>query len=172
MNNNKAEEKIIRRLYSEDVMQISQSLNEISEHGNSSYIPMLADVLNQVEDITIKNKIVKILSEIKHTDAVPELVKAIENEKLAHIQETLVSVCWKNGLDFTNYFDTFIDIVINGEYMNAFEAFTVIENSEGTLSSTSAQEYINKLNSSIDRATTDRAILIKHLLDFLPQIVK
>ncbi|MDA3817010.1 MAG: HEAT repeat domain-containing protein [Prolixibacteraceae bacterium] len=172
MDNKKVNDSIIKKLYSNDSTQVSNALDDIKLNGNSNYIPILVDVLHKNENQETIDKILKILSEIKHTDAVPELIKAIENEKYANIHEMLVRVCWENGLDFTNNFSTFIDILINGDYMTAFEAFTVIENSEGTLSETSADEYINSLNKEIENVPKDRATLIKHTIEFLPSLVK
>lgn len=168
--NKKTDDTIIKRLYSDNLTQINLALDAISEHGNSAYISMLIDVLNQSADEMVQERILKILSEIKHSDAVPELIKAIENEKYLSIQESLLRVCWENGLDFSNYFETLINIVINGAYMNAFEAFTIIENNDGIISSTSAQEHLNKLNEALENASTDRAVLINHVIDYLPHI--
>ncbi|MCF8362016.1 MAG: hypothetical protein K9G70_05270 [Prolixibacteraceae bacterium] len=172
MDNKKVNDSIIKKLYSNDSTQVSNALDDIKLNGNSNYIPILVDLLHKNENQEANDKILKILSEIKHTDAVPELINAIENEKYTSIHELLVRVCWENGLDFTNYFSTFIDILITGDYMTAFEAFTVIENSEGTLSETSADEYINLLNKEIENVPTDRATLIKHTIEFLPSLVK
>jgi len=172
MDNKKIDDNIIQNLYSNSSIQINNALDEIKLNGNSNYIPILVDFLHENENQDTVNKIVTILSEIKHTDAVPELIKAIENDKYANIQEILVRACWENGLDFTNYLSPFIDILINGDYMTAFEAYTVIINSEGTISETSAEEYINLLNKEIENVPSDRATLIKHTIDFLPSMVK
>jgi hypothetical protein len=172
MDNKKVKNNIIQELYANDSTKINHALDEIKQNGNSNYIPLLIDLLHKNEDQVIVDKILKILSEIKHTDAVPELIKAIENEKYASIQEMLVRICWENGLDFTNHFSTFIDILINGDYMTAFEAFTVIENSKGEISSTSADEYISTLSERINDVPADRATLINHTIEFIPTLVK
>jgi hypothetical protein len=172
MDSKKVDNNIIQELYANDSTIINHALDEIKQNGNSNYIPILVELLHKNEEQVIVDKILKILSEIKHTDAVPELIKAIENEKYSSIQEMLVRVCWENGLDFTNHISTFIDILINGDYMTAFEAFTVIENSEGKISRTSADEYINTLNEKINDVPADRATLINHTIEYIPALVK
>ncbi len=37
---------------------------------------------------------------------------------------------WQNGLDFKNHLPLFADLMIEGDWETAFEAFTVIENME------------------------------------------
>ena len=133
---------------------------------------MLIDTLNNNNNDDIQNKNVKLLSEIKHKDAVTELVKAIENDKYLKIQRSLISACWENGLDYTPYLSTFIQLLINGDYMTAFEAFTVIENSEGTLSETSMNEYLQQLRSALNNANDERKHLIHQIIQYLPSLLK
>lgn len=163
---------IIKRLYANNTAQTISAIEEISQSGNSQYIPMLIDTLNNSNNVDIQNKIVKLLSEIKHKDAVEELVKAIENDKYLKIQRALISACWENGLDYTPYLSTFIQLLINGDYMTAFEAFTVIENSEGMLSQTSMNEYLQQLRSALDGANDERKHLIHQIIQYLPSLLK
>lgn len=172
MTENKINEKLVEHLYSNNTTLANQALNEIGETGNSHYIPMLIDVLHSHDDDEIREKVINILSEVKHTDAVPLLVKAIETDKYSNIKETLVRICWENGLDYTNYFSTFVDLLIHGEYMVAFEAFTVIENSEGHISEASAIEYMNRLKDSLSDTTEDRQTLIHGIIQFLPSLIR
>lgn len=172
MVQNKVNDQLVKQLYSDNATLIEQALIEISETGNSNYIPMLIDVLHFQDNDEIKEKVITILSEIKHTDAVPKFIEAIEDKKYAEIKEKLVRACWENGLDFTNYFSTFIDLLINGEYMVAFEAYTVIENTEGHLSETSTDEYLHRLKVALPHASIDRQTLIHEIVQFLPSLIK
>lgn len=172
MTNNKLNDQLLKKLFSANESDILFALNEIQEKGNSAYIPSLIEILNTSENQAVKNNTTTILSELKHTDAVPVLIKYIEDEKYSSIQETLVRICWENGLDFTNYFSTFVDLLIKGDYMVAFEAYTVIESTEGTISATSAKELIGTLKEALPTATSERQTLIDHIINFLPEIIK
>lgn len=163
---------ILKNLYSNTELLVLKAIDEISENGNSDYLPALIDILNSHKSDTVKNNIIKILSEVKQTNAVPIIINAIENPKLSNIKETLVRVCWENGLDYTNYFSTFIDLLINGDYMTAFEAYTVIDSTEGTISKTSSQQYIEQLKDALPSVGEERQTLIHHIIQFLPGIVK
>jgi len=163
---------IIKKLYSNNIATTIQAIEEIAQSGNSGYIPMLVDVLYIHENDEVKMNIIKLLSEVKHSDAVVELVKAIENEKYKPLQEVLIRACWENGLDYSNYFTTFIDLLINGEYMVAFEAFTLIENSDVKLTATSTKEYLDRLRGALSQASDDRKILIHSIIQFLPSLIQ
>lgn len=165
-------ETIIKKLYSNSATLAISAIEEISQSGNSHYIPMLIDTLNNNTDPYIQKKIHILLCEIKHNDAVNELVKAIENKKYSNIQQTLISACWENGLDYTPYLSTFIKLLINGDYMTAFEAFTVIENSEGTLSEKSMNEHLKQLRSALEKIEDERKHLIHQIIQYLPTLLK
>lgn len=162
---------IIKKLYSNNPQKSIEAIDEIAANGNCSYLPMLIDTLLNNENIEIKHKITTLLSEIKHKDAVNELIKAIENPKYLPIQETLTRVCWENGLDYSPHLSTFVKLLINGEYMTAFEAFTVIENTEEKITEASMNEYLQQLRSALDNASDDRKTLLHGIIQFLPSLI-
>jgi hypothetical protein len=147
-------------------------LEELSHIGHSQYIPSMIDLLNTSENEQIKMKIIKILLEIKHNDAVPFLIDAIENDNYSSIQETLVRSCWENGLNYSNHLSVFVNLLINGSYMTAFEAYTVIENTEYLISATSSEELLNQLNNALKESKPDRKVLLEYIIGFLPSITK
>jgi len=172
MTEKKLNDHLLKKLYSNNVTSQLEALEDISKNGNSDYIPSLIDLMQNSENLELTQRISKILSEVKHSNAVPILVEYIENEKYSSIQEILVRTCWENGLDFSNYFSVFVDLLIHGEYMVAFEAFTLLENSENKISETSAQEYIHRLKEALPDAPADRQTLIHSIIQYLPALIK
>lgn len=166
------EKKQVELLFSTNNSIVLETLDRISEMGNRLYLPILIDVLQINNDIEIKEKVIKILSEVKHNDSVPELIKAIETEKYRDIRETLIRICWENGLDYTNHLSTFMEVLIQGEYMEAFEAFTVIENSEGHISEVSSKEYISMLKAALPNVSDERQTLIHRIIQFIPSLIR
>lgn len=172
MDTKKLNTNLIKNLYSNNESIALGAISEIAETGNSEYLPALIELLNSHESNKIKDKILKVLAEIKHTNAVPFLIKAVEDKRLKAIREDLVRICWENGLDYTNYFSVFIGLLINADYMVAFEAYTLIENSVGTISKASSQEYISQLKDALASVGEERQTLIHHIIQYLPSLVK
>jgi predicted metal-dependent peptidase len=172
MTNKKLNDLWLKNLYSTNEQEVLTTIEKISDSGNSDYLPALFDLLNSHQSNDVKKTITQLLSSLKHTNAVPMLVKAINDDKLMDIREYLVRSCWENGLDFSNYLSTFIDLLIHGDYMVAFEAYTVIESCEGTISKTSMQEYLDQLRDALASVGEERQTLIHHIIQFLPGIVK
>jgi hypothetical protein len=160
----KKEEKYISNLLSDNQELISETFEQIREEGNTAVLPYLFDLLTSPKSEGIKKEIYKLLCELKQTGSVPILIEAITNEKYTGIQEQLIRICWENGLDYSPYLSTFVDIVINGNFINAFEAFTVIENMEGTFDNEMLKGLIAKLVASIDTSPIEKRIFITDII--------
>lgn len=164
----KANQTIISNLESSDESIVLKTIKKIHESGNSAYLPKLIEILSQSQNDEIKKEIVKLLSEIKHRDAVPVLIEAIQDKNNTENLQLLVSACWENGLDYSNYLSLFIDLVIERDFMVSFEAHTVIMNMSGKIS----QEIVDKESHKIKRAILEidesKKQLLHDLLDFLP----
>jgi ribosomal protein S7 len=168
----KTNEKHIKNLYSTNSSIVADTLAKIKESGNSSYIPVLIDLLHNTREEQTSSSILDILSEIKHADAVPFMVEAIENDKYSKIHEMLIRCCWENGLDYSNHLSVFVSHLISGSYMTAFEAYTVIENTETKISETSAKQMIDQLQNALNNNTpADRKTLIDAIIKHLQFIV-
>ena len=123
-------EKIKLALFSADVEVVKSAIEKISIEGNRLYLPLLFDLLNSMPEHEVEVEIIKLLGSVKDKESVNSFMRAIEDGKYKAIRKTLVSACWQNGLDFSNFMPVFIDLIINDEWEVAFEAFTLIDNLE------------------------------------------
>ena len=123
-------EKIKLALFSADVEMVKMAIEKISNEGNRLYLPLLFDLLNTLPEHEVELEIIKLLGSVKDKESVNSFMRAIEDEKYKSIRKRLISACWQNGLDFSNFMPIFIDLIINDEWEVAFEAFTLIDNLE------------------------------------------
>lgn len=123
-------EKIKLALFSANIEVIKSAIQKISDEGNRLYLPLLFDLLNTMPEHEVEVEIIKLLGSVKDKDSVNSFMRAIEDAKYKAIRKTLVSACWQNGLDFSNFMPVFIDLIIKDEWDVAFEAFTLIDNLE------------------------------------------
>jgi hypothetical protein len=170
LNLSKKEENYIKNLLSENQEIVAETIEEIKIEGRSTLLPHLIDLLLSSNDEAVKKQLYNLFCELKQPDSIPVLIDAIKNEKYAPIQDVLIRTCWENGLDYTPYLSILVDIVINGEFMNAFEAFTVIENMEGTIQPELIEEQISIVKAAIPGATVEKEPLMADLIQILPAI--
>ena len=105
----KTNKDLIAQLQASDTPIVLATIKKISESGNSAYLVPLLDLLSKTSSEDVKKRLKLLLAELKHTDAIPVIIDAIQDEKYKKIQKELVSSCWENGLDFSNHISIFVD---------------------------------------------------------------
>ena len=80
------------------------------------------------------------------------------------IRKTILTACWQNGLDFSNFLPVFIDIIINDEWEIAFEAFTIVDNLEFSPSEEIIKTAIDKIQNSIETVNEQKEYFLKEIL--------
>lgn len=160
----KKDQQYITDLQSGNFGKITSALTQLEEDGSIAVLPTIIELLNSTVDDDITKRAYKLLCELKQTTSVPIIIEAIMNKEYASIQEMLLRACWENGLDYSKYLPTFVDIVIHGSFMNAFEAFTVIENMEQAIDEDIANEMASILSNALNSVSTEKESLIIDLI--------
>lgn len=154
-------------LTSNDTKILTSTLQEVKKSGTAALIPELVGVLRRTNKREIKNQILDILNNLKAQASATELARAVRKNKQRDLLANLVAACWKNGLDYTDFIDDFIDIFIQYDYLLALDAFTVIENSTKYLSEVSLEPRINKLASHEAEMDENKRVLTRELIHVL-----
>lgn len=169
-NTNSDQNNLLVVLQSADPLQVIDALEELRISGKSSDLPVLIEFLHLTTNPEIKAKITSLLGNLKESDAIPFLISAIENPKYAPELQKLVSSCWESGLDYSNYLALFVDLLIQNDFQVAFEAYTVIMNSENRIDQPIIDLQIDRLEKSLLSIDEQKRQLILDVIDFLPSI--
>ena len=94
------------------------------------------------------------------------IINAIENKDFADQLPVLVAACWKNGLNYEEYTETFVQVFIEGDFQLAFDAFTVIDNIE-KIKKQDAERCLIKLRNAFDDINDDKKRLITELINII-----
>ena len=119
---------ILKGLQSADSLKVIETLEELRVSGKASDIPFLIELLHLTQNPDIKSKITDLFANLKESNAIPLIIETIQNQKYAPEMKDLVASCWGNGLDYSSYLSLFVDLLIENEFLIAFEAYTVIVN--------------------------------------------
>ena len=149
-NDNKAQEQILKN---------------IREKGDAGLIPDLIHLLHRSGHSNIKNMIADVLINLKDQTCVPYLVESLKTDKYAEQEQILISACWQNGLDYSDYLTIFIDKMISGTYYVALESLTVIENA--SLDKLDRQKSISKVKNSLSEVDKQQQSLLIELIHIL-----
>ena len=161
---------MLKGLQSADSLKVIETLEDLRVSGKSADIPFLIELLHLTPDPEIKRKVTDLFANLKESDAIPLIVSAIQNQKYAPELKSLLASCWENGLDYSNYLNLFVDLLIESDFMVAFEAYTVILNMTAKIDQTKIDMEIDRLEVAMKTTDEQKKALILDVIDFLPSI--
>ncbi|HLN74342.1 MAG TPA: HEAT repeat domain-containing protein [Prolixibacteraceae bacterium] len=149
---------------------VLDAIDALRALGKTSDIPVLLDLLLKSRNADVKARITGLFSNLKDKETIPMLVNAIQDKKYEEVLQQLVSSCWENGLDYTPYLPVFVDLLIEKDFIIAFEAYTVITNMEKAIDQRLLDVEIEKLDKAMHSTTSEKKALMLDVIDFLPSI--
>lgn len=147
--------------------QVISLIQDFRENGDLFIVEPLIEMLFAKRSKNLNNSIYEFLIDIKDQASVPIIARSIRN----HISEEnvagLVSVCWQSRLDFSAELPIFFDILCNGDYLVAFEALTVIENSLGGLNKDQLNLHLDYLKQNLNNTKEDKQPLLVEMVKLI-----
>lgn len=124
-------EDLIVDLNSGNAKTMTSALKRVRAKGNEAVIPSLFKIIETTEEESLKEETKKIILELKTTAAIPALLEELENNESAEVRELVLSAFWQTGFNAFEHIDKFVLAASKGTFMEAVEAYTVIDNLEG-----------------------------------------
>lgn len=126
--------QIIEFLSSSDEKQVKQALAGLKTDGDATVIEHLADLLLSDKDKgKFTKEILEIFSSLKDTSTVPAMIEVLRNEKYLPVRQLLLSTIWNSGLDYTEYMSDFVLFACEGDFLEALDCLTILENLQGEI---------------------------------------
>lgn len=168
--NNEEEQNILHKLSSNNPIIIKETLIELREKGNSKYIPFLFKLLQKHHNSNISTSIKNFISDIKESSIKTTLIACLKDESYNNIKKDLLTICWESRFDFSDNLELFVDILIEDDFITAFEALTVIENLNSDISEVFRNKQIIRLKDAILRSDKNKQQLIHDAIHIIPKI--
>lgn len=124
----KAVDVIIKDFGASDQTIVLDAIKRNRKYGNNKSFKALLDLLRDTDEPLVETAIIEFLFDLRHQSAADVLIQAIQDEEMSFYHNFLVSTFWQSSIDGSDYLDVFVKVAINGDYMVALEALTVIEN--------------------------------------------
>jgi hypothetical protein len=143
---NKAKQKqlkinqLLSEIESGNAGKVTKALKALEVNGDLTVIEPLFDIILDLKDEKTEQEILAFLGDLKVSDAAPVFMEMIKREKYLDKRQSLLSIFWNSKIDFSNYLADFIEISCEGNFMEALECLTIIENMEGPFSESQVLE--------------------------------
>lgn len=121
---------IIADLRSNDPAKVKKSLALVKTEGNAMMIPALLDLVNN-KQMNLDKEIEDIFFNLRDSDVIEPIVELLKDEKYLTKRRFLLTAIWNSSLDFSFYLPEFVAIAVEGDFMEAMDCLTIIENLEG-----------------------------------------
>lgn len=156
-------------LNSKDNKVILESIEKLRSKGNINDLPAILDFLVAPNNPEVEKALYNFIFDIKDPKAIEPIAAAIQNSKYQNIQKKLIEMCWQSSLNFSNHSGLFVDLLIDGDFEIAFEAFTVIENMEESIELSVKETEMSKLKNAISSAQEDRKGMLHEAFHIIEQ---
>jgi hypothetical protein len=161
---------LLKGLQSSDSLIVIETLEELRNSGHASDIPVLIELLHLSADPEIKSRITHLFANLKESDTIPLIIEGIKNQKYAAELKSLISSCWENGMDYSKYIPLFVDLIIENELEVAFEAYTVIMNTENQMNSEIIDQEIERMEKVLSSVSEQKRQLLIDVIDYMPNL--
>ncbi len=124
-------DQILVDLRASDDKLVAHALKSLEAHGNAKAIKPLAKRL--MEPLSDKNRadLIELICSLKDSSARVELMDVIGDDFFLPIRNEMLTAVWNMKVDFSDYVAEFVEIAVKGDFMEALECLTIIENLEG-----------------------------------------
>ena len=157
-------------LSSQDVL-IQEGIKKTRKKGDHTLIHPLLTAFQNSEGKT-KEDLREMLSSLKISAAENELVNALDSEEFDLIKADILSFIWNSGFQPLDHIHDITRIAVNGDYLCALEALTLIENLDGLFQEEfvleSTVEIRNYLNEKPDEDKKPLLVSLLQIIEKLP----
>jgi len=169
---NKDQDQIQNRadhLFTGDEEAILTNLEGLREKGNITSLGAILDHLTTQPSPQVKSKILSLIADIKIPGAaaiIAEFTFACSNPT---IQQELISACWQSRLDFSSYFNRYIDLAIAGEMLLVLDVISLVEECCEKTTAQQMKVAISSIKKNLKGFDNQKQLLMSDLVGLLEE---
>lgn len=170
---NKEIKEINAALSSPKKEKVLEGIKLSRAHANQDSFRLMLETLKKTDEPEVEAAIIQFLYDLKDVSSIDPLIEALNDEEMRYYHSFLIATFWQSALDGSDHLDLFVKRAIDGEYMTALEALTVVENFDSSFSADLIMECSADLNLAIEEENEEEKknilISLKEVVDQLPQ---
>ena len=125
------ETKILKELNSGNQDLALNALKLLENEGKIAFIAELFEIYKKQKNTEVKKKILEFISNIQKQEAAAEIIRLIEEELNPSFRQEFLTIIWNSKLDFSAHLADIVSIAIHGDFIQALDCLTIIENMSG-----------------------------------------
>lgn len=117
-------------LKSSDNNALNSALAIYKQYGTPEVLPLIFETLKR-QGRAEQQLIVGFLSDVNDTNAVEVFIDYLQDQTDATIRKLILSAIWNSKLPFDQHLPFFVMLATQGDYLEALDCLTIIENMAG-----------------------------------------
>jgi uncharacterized Zn finger protein len=163
--------ELLKALKSSNENNFGKTLAELDAVLTLEALPALASVFHATISERNKEELLAFFNNLSASDAQETIIQILVDPENLPIRQELLSTIWNSRLDYSTYLAEFVEMSVEGDYLEALECLTIIENLEGPFEESDIleaqlhlKEYLESGNKNDQKATliSEIALLIKN----------
>lgn len=130
----------IADLKSANAEKITAAIKSFHTTGDAEIVIPIIELWGNNPSVDIEKQIKELIQSLKDSSTVEPLMEAYRNPQFNGLKRKMTTAFWNSKLDFSSYVSDFVLFAIEGDFQDAFEALTLIEQFETGLSESSIME--------------------------------
>lgn len=167
----KKTQTLLSKLHGSDEKVILQTIKILEGEGNEHVIKPMFELYKQTKSDKIKMALEEFFNKLSDSSSMLPMIELMREEENPEFRKMLIGACWQSKVDFTPYLADFVSMATSGDFFEAFECLTVIENLDGPFEETQIleaqlylKEYLEKDKGKVeqrDKMISEIALLLK-----------
>jgi hypothetical protein len=120
----------LKQFQSDVETEILSALKVFEQQGDLSILPQVIDKLRSC-NLSVEKAILSFLADIQKQEASSFLVQFLSDEKDAVLRQKVLTSIWNSKLSYDEHLPFFVMLASTGDFMQALECLTIIENMQG-----------------------------------------
>lgn len=163
---------LIKDLSSGNEKKILTALDALKVNGDVSVITPILEVLKSKVSEKVDKQVVAFLGDLKDTSVKVPIIEALKDDSNIAIRQVLLTTIWNSKIDYSEFISDFVEIACDGNFMEAFECLTILENLEGPFEERHVLECQLLLKDYFEDSTTAKDQQKLHLISDIATLLK
>jgi hypothetical protein len=124
-------DQLKKDLFGGDNKTVLKALKDSRKHGSVDLVAPILEVFRDNDDEKVRAEAADILSTLKVSGAEAPFMESLNSERFAEVHREILGFMWSSGLNPVEHLSDLVKVTLQGDFMQAFEGVTLIENMEG-----------------------------------------
>jgi hypothetical protein len=157
--------ELLKKLKAGNEQEFAKNLAELDTVLTIEALPSLVSVFHAPIADKCKEHLLIFFNDLSATDAQETMIQILMDPENLVIRQVLLSTIWNSRLDYSSYLAEFVEMAVEGDYLEALECLTIIENLEGPFEESDILESQLHLKEYLETGAKNdqKAILISEI---------